>query len=108
MVEGAFALVARTELAVTLPEEVEEAEFENLGSTIEVVMEGKGGTLALEGVDYELLQFHFHHPSEHIDNGVSLPSTSCVRFPSATLPHKLTMMQWKCTWFSRVPNNSWQ
>ncbi|KAK5634014.1 hypothetical protein RRF57_009728 [Xylaria bambusicola] len=83
MVEGSFTLVPGTDLTVTLPEEVEEAEFENLGSTIEVVMEGKGGALTLEEVEYELLQFHFHHPSEHVDNGVSLPMEMHMVFQSA-------------------------
>lgn len=42
---------------------VQNVEFKNLGSTIEVLL----GTpkLNFEGVDYTLLQFHFHTPSEH-------------------------------------------
>ncbi|KAJ8122362.1 hypothetical protein ONZ43_g1424 [Nemania bipapillata] len=74
MVAGSFTLVPASNLSVTLPDTVADgAAFENLGSTIEVVMEGLGGTLELDGQTYELLQFHFHHPSEHIDNGVSMP-----------------------------------
>ncbi|TRX98577.1 hypothetical protein FHL15_000651 [Xylaria flabelliformis] len=65
MVEGSFTLVPGSNLTVTLPDTLSEgATFENLGSTIEVVMEGLGGTLELEGLEYELLQFHFHHPME--------------------------------------------
>ncbi|KAI9783210.1 MAG: hypothetical protein M1839_004050 [Geoglossum umbratile] len=41
------------------------AELENLGSTVEVVMEGLNGTLTLENKTFDLQQFHFHTPSEH-------------------------------------------
>ncbi|KAI0405586.1 carbonic anhydrase [Xylaria palmicola] len=74
MAEGSFTVVPGSDLTIALPDTVADgATFENLGSTIEVVMEGLGGTLELEGQEFELKQFHFHHPSEHIDNGVTLP-----------------------------------
>ena len=38
------------------------AEFENLGSTVEVIV---NGTLLRDGKEYRLKQFHFHIPSEH-------------------------------------------
>jgi carbonic anhydrase len=41
------------------------AELENLGSTVEVVMEGLNGSLTIEGKTLDLKQFHFHTPSEH-------------------------------------------
>lgn len=41
---------------------VESAEFENLGSTIEVIV---NGTTTVAGEDVQLKQFHFHAPSEH-------------------------------------------
>ncbi|KAI0428212.1 alpha carbonic anhydrase [Xylaria sp. FL1042] len=85
MVAGSFTLVPSSNLTVSLPDTVSEgAEFENLGSTVEVVMEGLGGTLELNGLDYELLQFHFHHPSEHIDNGVSMPMEMHMVFSHET------------------------
>ncbi|KAI1277288.1 alpha carbonic anhydrase [Xylaria sp. FL0933] len=85
MVAGSFTLVPGSNLTVSLPDTVSEgATFENLGSTIEVVMEGLGGTLGLDGLDYELLQFHFHHPSEHIDNGVSMPMEMHMVFSRET------------------------
>ncbi|KAJ6605390.1 alpha carbonic anhydrase [Mycena vulgaris] len=41
---------------------VEEAEFENLGTTLEVIVTGK---TTFEGKEFELKQFHLHTPSEH-------------------------------------------
>jgi len=40
----------------------------NNGHTIQVNVE-PGSTIMLDGVDYKLLQFHFHHPSEHLKDG---------------------------------------
>lgn len=41
---------------------VDAAEFENLGTTIEVIV---NGTTTFEDIEYTLKQFHFHTPSEH-------------------------------------------
>ncbi|KAL2063707.1 hypothetical protein VTL71DRAFT_5512 [Oculimacula yallundae] len=65
-------LVAPGALAITIPN-VEAAEFENLGTTIEVVMEGKGAQTVVGGKTFELKQFHFHSPSEHTVNGEYFP-----------------------------------
>jgi carbonic anhydrase len=46
--------------------EVEEVEFENLGTTIEVLA---NGTTSFAGSDFRLVQFHMHTPSEHHLNG---------------------------------------
>ncbi|PWW78493.1 carbonic anhydrase [Tuber magnatum] len=46
---------------VVIPD-VEAAEFENLGTTVEVIV---NGTTTLGGEDFSLKQFHFHTPSEH-------------------------------------------
>ncbi|KAI2634964.1 carbonic anhydrase [Hypomontagnella submonticulosa] len=73
MVEGEFKLLPASEVQLTIPDVPEGATFENLGSTVEVVMKGKGGTFVLEGKTFTLEQMHFHHPSEHIDDGVSMP-----------------------------------
>ena len=70
-------------VGLTIPDVPEGAEFENLGTTVEVVMEGFGGGLTLaDGTNYNLSQFHFHHPSEHIDNGVSMPMEMHMVFQS--------------------------
>lgn len=41
---------------------VQSAEFENLGTTLEVIV---NGTTTFAGKDFQLKQFHFHTPSEH-------------------------------------------
>lgn len=69
MVEGQFSLVAASDLGITIPDFTEGTEFENLGTTVEVI--AQGGTMAFNGVDFALQQFHFHLPSEHIDAGRS-------------------------------------
>ncbi|KAI1460155.1 carbonic anhydrase [Annulohypoxylon moriforme] len=84
MVEGQFQLIPASDTQLTIPDVPEGAEFENLGSTVEVVMKGLGGTFVLEGKTFTLDQFHFHHPSEHIDNGVSLPMEMHLVFSSGT------------------------
>jgi carbonic anhydrase len=43
-----------------------EVEFENLGTTIEVIV---NGTTSIAGSDFQLVQFHMHTPSEHHING---------------------------------------
>ena len=43
----------------------------NNGHTIQVNAE-PGSACTLEGARYELLQFHFHHPSEHLLSGKAL------------------------------------
>lgn len=50
---------------------VDHAELENLGSTLEVVM--TGGWISYGGVNGTLRQFHFHTPSEHHINGEHFP-----------------------------------
>ncbi|TAN62687.1 carbonic anhydrase family protein [bacterium] len=48
------------------------AVIENNGHTIQVNYEkGSGNTIKAGGVEYELVQFHFHDPSEHTVRGKS-------------------------------------
>jgi len=44
----------------------------NNGHTIQVDVGGAGG-IRLNGVEYALKQFHFHHPSEHTIDGRTFP-----------------------------------
>ena len=48
------------------------ATIENTGHTIQV-NPAPGSGIVLDGVRYELRQFHFHHRSEHTVDGVPLP-----------------------------------
>jgi len=45
----------------------------NNGHTIQVNTGGKGGYVELNGVRYDLVQFHFHHESEHTVDGKHAP-----------------------------------
>ncbi|KAF3004218.1 hypothetical protein E8E13_007067 [Curvularia kusanoi] len=51
-----------------IPEQ--EMEFENLGTTIEVIV---NGTTSFAGTDFRLVQFHMHTPSEHHINDEYYP-----------------------------------
>ncbi|KAJ4327697.1 hypothetical protein N0V84_001804 [Fusarium piperis] len=73
MAKGSFNLIPASELTLEIPDFAEGAEFENLGTTVEVLAEeAGGGSLKLGNTTYELRQFHFHLPSEHLDNGTSM------------------------------------
>ena len=73
MVDGQFNIHAASDIVITIPDQPEGVEFENLGTTVEAVLEGKGGKGIIGGAEFDLKQFHFHHPSEHLDNGTSMP-----------------------------------
>ncbi|RDL39413.1 putative Carbonic anhydrase [Venustampulla echinocandica] len=65
-------LVEPGSLTINIPA-VEAAEFENLGTTIEVLMEGKNASSVIGGKSFSLKQFHFHSPSEHTIAGEHFP-----------------------------------
>ncbi|KAK0617508.1 alpha carbonic anhydrase [Immersiella caudata] len=69
MVAGSFNMIPSSELALDIPDFTAGTEFENLGTTVEVI--AKGGTLGFGSKSFTLQQFHFHLPSEHLDNGTS-------------------------------------
>ncbi|KAI1634760.1 alpha carbonic anhydrase [Biscogniauxia mediterranea] len=73
MVPEVFSMMSGRNLTIEFADLPEGTEFENLGSTVEVVMEGLGSSIILDGLNYTLQQFHFHHPSEHLDNGTTMP-----------------------------------
>ncbi|OJD11302.1 hypothetical protein AJ78_07896 [Emergomyces pasteurianus Ep9510] len=51
-------------LSMDIP--IQDVKFENLGTTVEVLLEGK---TVINGREYLLQQFHFHVPSEHVIYG---------------------------------------
>lgn len=83
MTAGAFTEVPGSELAVELPDFAEGATFENLGTTVEVVGEGGSMRIASSNQTFEFQQFHFHLPSEHLDNGTSMAMEMHMVFASA-------------------------
>lgn len=83
MTDGTFTEVAGSELAVNIPDFTAGATFENLGTTVEVVGEGGTMTLASKNETFEFQQFHFHLPSEHLDNGTSMAMEMHMVFSSA-------------------------
>lgn len=92
-------MLSASDLTLEIPDQAGGAEFENLGTTVEVVLEGKGGKMALAGVEYELKQFHIHHPSEHLDNGTSVESTF---FFSSFLRTYIAPNSHHSTWFMNI------
>ncbi|KAL1862808.1 hypothetical protein Daus18300_008304 [Diaporthe australafricana] len=83
MTAGTFTEVPGSDLAVTLPDFSEGATFENLGTTVEVVGEGGSMTVTSKNQTFEFQQFHFHLPSEHLDNGTSMAMEMHMVFASA-------------------------
>ncbi|KAF5024507.1 hypothetical protein F66182_3447 [Fusarium sp. NRRL 66182] len=70
MVAGSFAVVPAAALSLSIPDMTEGTEFENLGTTVEVV--AGQGSMTFRNVSYTLQQFHFHLPSEHLNDGTSM------------------------------------
>lgn len=73
MVPDVFTLTPASELEITIPDFPEGTEFENLGTTVEIIGQ-PGGTLRVKNQTFEFQQAHFHLPSEHLDNGTSRAS----------------------------------
>lgn len=63
-------MIPGSQLGLNIPDMPQGSEFENLGTTVEVV--AQGGNMSFRGIQYSLKQFHFHLPSEHLDNGGSM------------------------------------
>ncbi|KAH9868575.1 hypothetical protein J1614_007647 [Plenodomus biglobosus] len=60
---------AASKPVMTIPA-VAEVKFENLGTTIEAIV---NGTTRFAGTDFQLVQFHIHTPSEHHISGEFYP-----------------------------------
>jgi hypothetical protein len=83
MTDGTFTEVPGSQLAVNIPDFAAGATFENLGTTVEIVGEGGTMTMASSNQTFEFQQFHFHLPSEHLDNGTSMAMEMHMVFSSA-------------------------
>lgn len=72
MTSGAFTESPGADYLITIPDFTSGATFENLGTTVEIV--GESGSVTIPGSNktFEFKQFHFHLPSEHLDNGTSM------------------------------------
>ncbi|KAL2194397.1 alpha carbonic anhydrase [Corynascus similis CBS 632.67] len=81
MVEGVFEILEGANVELTVNDMPDGAEFENLGTTVEVITQG--GNLKVGEKEFELQQFHFHLPSEHLDNGTSQAMEMHMVFQSA-------------------------
>ncbi|KKY37684.1 putative periplasmic alpha-carbonic anhydrase [Diaporthe ampelina] len=82
MKAGTFTEVPGSSLAVNIPDFAQGATFENLGTTVEIVGEGGSMTLASKNQTFQFQQFHFHLPSEHLDNGTSMAMEMHMVFAS--------------------------
>ncbi|KAL2133487.1 hypothetical protein VTI74DRAFT_2252 [Chaetomium olivicolor] len=81
MVDGVFTILQGSDVQLTVNDMPNGADFENLGTTVEVITQG--GTLNVANKQFELQQFHFHLPSEHLDNGTSQAMEMHMVFQSA-------------------------
>ncbi|CAK7200193.1 hypothetical protein SEUCBS139899_002884 [Sporothrix eucalyptigena] len=66
---------------------VPSAKFENLGTNVEVVI---NGSLVTSNLTYELAQFHFHTPSEHRINEEYFPMEAHFVYETSVTPGTFT------------------
>ncbi|KAK6224339.1 carbonic anhydrase [Colletotrichum tabaci] len=81
MVAGSFNVLPGNSINLEIPDMAEGTEFENLGTTVEVI--AKGGSMQVGGSNFTLQQFHFHLPSEHLDAGKSMAMEMHMVFEGA-------------------------
>lgn len=83
LVDGVYTEVAGSELSINIPDFESGAVFENIGTAVEVV--GEGGNLTIPGSNktFNFAQFHFHLPSEHLDNGTAMAMEMHMVFQAA-------------------------
>ncbi|KAK1713799.1 alpha carbonic anhydrase [Colletotrichum acutatum] len=81
MVAGSFNVLPGSSINLEIPDMAEGTEFENLGTTVEVI--AKGGSMQVGGSNFTLQQFHFHLPSEHLDAGKSMAMEMHMVFEGA-------------------------
>ncbi len=78
-------------IALNVPPYPKGAEFENLGTNVEVVV---NGTLVDGNKTYSLAQFHFHTPSEHhIDDEYYAIEVHFVFEAAGKIPHPPSLLR---------------
>ncbi|NJK89890.1 MAG: carbonic anhydrase family protein [Myxococcales bacterium] len=64
----------------------------NLGHTVEVMFDERSNWCEVDGAKYELKQFHFHTPSEHLIDGVTYPMEMHLVHAKADEPDKFMVI----------------
>ncbi|KAG7284763.1 hypothetical protein NEMBOFW57_009374 [Staphylotrichum longicolle] len=82
LVDGVFTVLKGSDIQLAINDMPKGAEFENLGTTVEVITQG--GTLKIANETFQLKQFHFHLPSEHLDNGTRYSMEMHMVFQSSS------------------------
>lgn len=62
-------VIEGSSVTIDIPDMLDGPTLQNIGTTVEVPAEG--GTLSLDDQEFAFQQFHFHLPSEHLDEGKS-------------------------------------
>jgi carbonic anhydrase len=82
--------VSGKSIKLSIPDYPQGAKFENLGTNVEVVV---NGTLVNGAKTYALAQFHFHTPSEHRVDDEHYPMEMHMVFEAAGTPAILRILQ---------------
>ena len=90
-IEHDFVPLSNTHPQLSIPN-VKSAEFENLGSMVEVVV---NGTTIFEGKMYSLKQYHFHTPVQHLISAQFYPME--VHFINSTSGKLLKELKMICS-----------
>lgn len=80
---GVYKTVPGSKLSINIPDFEHGAVFENIGTAVEVVGDGGNLTIPNNNKTFTFAQFHFHLPSEHLDNGTAMAMEMHMVFQAA-------------------------
>lgn len=83
LVDGVYTEVSGSQFSIKIPDFEAGAVFENIGTAVEVVGEGGNLTIPSRNKTFNFAQFHFHLPSEHLDNGTAMAMEMHMVFQAA-------------------------